>query len=389
MSASNEAEDLMKKIKKAAKIISSAGPLPFPISDTFIKILKYYLDDEDIELIKAFKFKKSMTMDQLKSKLKDLSEEEIDRRAAKLAKKGFIFNQPSSKGLMVYRLLPIVIIGAFEYTFMPKLPENEAELERLRNIAVLYEKLMEELRDSIQERYDNFLPMFQQQPPTDRTIPLFKNAEGKTIPINKSIQAEEVVLPAQTVEEIINKFDDIAVGNCFCRQYRVMLGGKCEIDAPMEVCFTFGKSAKHVVQQGFARKVSKEEALEIMKKAENAGLVHKAFHNASDINKIENSICNCCKCCCDTFGLWRMGAIPMVNSTNFLSQVDQEKCIGCGTCEERCPTGAIALNADSKAEVNSELCIGCGICAHFCPEQAISLKEGMRTVFVLPPRLNK
>ncbi|MHA1784170.1 MAG: ATP-binding protein [Candidatus Helarchaeota archaeon] len=387
MSGSNEEDELLKKIKKAAKIITSAGPLPFPISDTFIKILKYYLDEEDIELIKAFRSKKSLTMEQLKGKLKDLSEEEIDRRAAKLAKKGFIFNQPSSKGFMVYRLLPIVIIGAFEYTYMPKLPDDEKELERLRTIAKLYEKLMEELRDAIQERYDNMVPMFQQQPPTDRTIPLYSNEEGKTIEINKKIDAEEQVLPAQTVEEIINKFDDIAVGNCFCRQYRKMLGEECEINAPMETCFTFGKSARHVIQQGFGRRVTKEEALKIMKGAEDAGLVHKAFHNKSDINQEENSICNCCKCCCDTFNLWRMGAIPMINSTNYLSQVNPEKCIGCGTCEERCPTGAIAVNADGKAQVNQELCIGCGICAHFCPENAISLLEGMRTVFVPPPRL--
>lgn len=385
----SEEEELVKKIKKAGKIIASTGMMPFPLTDTFIEILKYYFDEEDANFIKAFKFKKSMTMDQLKEKLKNLTEEEIDKKAARLAKKGFLFNQPSSKGLMVYRLLPIVAIGAFEYTFMPDLPTDEKKLEGLRELAKNYDKLMEELADSIQERYDTLMPMFEQQPPIDRTIPLFENQDGKTIEVNKTIGAEEQVLPTQTVEEIIKKFDDIAVGNCFCRQYRQMLNEPCEINAPMEVCFTFGKSARHVIQQGFGRKVSKEEALKIMNEVRDAGLVHKAFHNRSDITMIENSICNCCKCCCDTFNLWRMGATPMVNSTNFLSQVDQDKCTGCGTCEEKCPTGAMSLNADSKAEVTEELCIGCGICAHFCPDSAISLQEGMRRVFVPPPRIKK
>lgn len=384
---SSEEEILVKKIKDAAKIIASTGMMPFPITDTFIEILKFYFDEEDVEFLKAFKVKKSMTMEELKGKLKDLSEEEIEEKAAKLAKKGFMFNQPSSSGVMVYRLLPIVAIGAFEYTFMPNLPDDEEKLEKLRNLAQLYDKLMHELAQAIQERYDSILSMFTQQPPTDRTIPLYTSDQGKTIEIDKEIGAEERVLPAQTVEEIINKFDDIAVGNCFCRQYRLMLNEPCQINAPMETCFTFGKSARHVIEQGFGRRISKEEALEILKETEKAGLVHKAFHNKNDINEIENSICNCCKCCCDTFNLWRMGATPMINSTNYLSQVNKDLCTGCGICVEKCPPGAMTMGDGNLANVNEEICLGCGICAHFCPEDAISLKEGMRIVCVPPPRL--
>ncbi len=387
MAKAEEKDELIEKYRKAARTIIKAGVMPFPLTDTFIEILRYYLDEEDLEFIKAFKLKQSLTMDQLKKKLKDLSEEEIDRRARKLAKKGFIFNQPSSKGFMVYRLMPIVMIGAFEYQFMQNLPETEEELERVRKIAALYEKLLEELANRVQEGYNDLLPVFEKQPPLDRTVPILKDKEGKTIEIDKTIAAEEQVLPAQSVEEIINKFDDIAVGNCFCRQYRKMLGQPCKINAPMETCFTFGKSARHVIQQGFARRVTKEEALKILKEAEDAGLIHKAFHNASDIHRDENSICNCCPCCCDIFNLWRIGATPIVTATNYLSQVNQEICVGCGTCTERCPMEAIALNDNNKAEVDENRCIGCGVCAHFCPEGAITLKEGMRRVFIPPPRL--
>ena len=69
--------------------------------------------------------------------------------------------------------------------------------------------------------------------------------------------------------------------------------------------------------------VPKDEALQILKSAEEAGLIHKAFHNGSNINKEENSICNCCKDCCDTFELWRSGTTPLVNSTNYLSIVKE------------------------------------------------------------------
>ncbi|MHA1372651.1 MAG: 4Fe-4S binding protein [Promethearchaeota archaeon] len=263
-------------------------------------------------------------------------------------------------------------------------------IERLKKIAKLYDKLLEEFRDKVQESYDNLIPLFKSQPPIDRTVPLEKNLDGEGIEIiiDEELDVGDRILPAQTVEEIINKFDDIAVGNCFCRVYRKLLGHSCKFNAPMEVCFTFGKSARHVIQQGFGRKISKDEALEILKKAEDAGLVHKAFHNRSDIFADENSICNCCSDCCDTFQLWRSGALPLVNSTSHLSVVNPEKCVGCGTCEDRCPVDAITVNDDTgKAKVNEDHCIGCGVCAHFCPENAITLKKSLRTVFIPPPRL--
>ncbi|TFF89429.1 MAG: 4Fe-4S dicluster domain-containing protein [Promethearchaeota archaeon] len=386
---SNTKDDkLYKEYKKAAKCITKAGMMPFPVNDTLIEILKFYLDEDDLYFInKAFRTRSSVSMEQAKKKLKKLSEDEIREGSAKLAKKGIIFNQPSSSGIEVFRLLPIVMIGTFEYQFMQNLPDSAEKKEEIKQLAELYDDYMHQFASGIQSNYDSILPAFENQPPVDRTVPHYENESGETIEINETIEAAEEVLPAQTVEEIIEKFDDIAVGNCFCRQYRKMLGEPCKINAPMETCFTFGKSARHTVEQGFARKISKEEALEILKNTEEAGLIHKAFHNGFNINRDENSICNCCKCCCDTFNLWRMGATPIINSTNYLSQIDQEICVGCGTCVERCPMDAISLNDDDRAEVNENHCIGCGLCARFCPEGAVSLKEGLRTVYIPPPRL--
>jgi ferredoxin len=382
------AEELQRKFKKAAQTIIAAGPMPFPLTDTFIKILTYYLDEKDLEFIKAFKIKASQTMDQLKQALPGWSENEIDQAAGKLAKAGFMFNQPSSKGFMVYRLMPIVMIGAFEYQFMQQLPKDKAGIQRLKEISELYEKLMKELAGAVQKNYDGFTTAFQKVPSFDRTVPLTTTTEGKTIKIDKIIGAEEQVLPSQTVEEIINKYDDIAVGNCFCRQYREMLGEKFDIGISSEVCFMFGKSAKHVIQQGFARRVTKQEALDIMKKVEAAGLVHKAFHNKSDITQEENSICNCHPAYCDSFRLNREGAFPVLNTTFYLSQIDPKTCTGCGICIEKCPIEAISLNEDNRAIVDDKRCIGCGVCAHFCPEGAVSLKGGQRRIFIPPVRAN-
>ncbi|MBW1780198.1 MAG: 4Fe-4S binding protein [Deltaproteobacteria bacterium] len=381
---------LEEAYKSAAEVVCSQGMFPFPVNETSLSILKHVIeDDEDeLKLICAFKSKASQTPEEL-TVSSGFSEEKVDRIATSLARKGMLFNQPSSSGTMVYRLLPLMNVGLMEYKFMTELTGDEKE----RALARLFQDLMDQVRDHIQENYDNFVPMLQSVPPVDRTVPSRVTDEGKPIriiPVKRGVEVpEEFVLPSQSVDEIIDKFDDIAVGHCFCRQRRKVLGDPCATDAPVINCFTFGKSARHTVAQGFCRMVTKEEARQIMREAAAAGLVHKAFHPGANVSRPETSICNCCKDCCDTLNLWRDGAFPLINSTYYLSVIDPDDCTGCGICVERCPTEAITLNDEGTAERDEKACFGCGICARFCPEEAISLKEGLRRVMVLPPRLRQ
>jgi Fe-S-cluster-containing hydrogenase component 2 len=67
--------------------------------------------------------------------------------------------------------------------------------------------------------------------------------------------------------------------------------------------------------------------------------------------------------------------------------IDHDSCTGCETCVAWCPTDAIALNDKGVAQRDESACLGCGVCSRFCPEGAISLKEGLRRVFIMPPRL--
>jgi len=377
-----------EKFKRAAGVICKQGMVQFPLSDTAIAIVTAVVgeNEDELDLIYAFREKPSQTMDQL-AESSDFPRRKIEQLATSLAKKGLIFNQPNSAGIMVYRLLPLVLVGVMEYKFMVELSGSQEE----RNLAMLFEKLLEELRDQIQDNYDALSPLFNKAPAVDRTVPARITQDGKPIqiiPVDKTLDvAEEFVLPSQTVEEIINKFDDIAVGYCFCRQRRSLLGDPCSTDAPTLNCFTFGKSARHTAAQGFAQKVTREEALKIMKEAEKAGLIHKAFHPGSREASPETSICNCCKDCCDTLELWRSGTLPLINSTYHLSVIDQEACTGCGICVEWCPTDAIVINEKNLAQRDESSCLGCGVCSRFCPEEAISLKEGLRRVFIMPPRL--
>ncbi|MCB2149469.1 MAG: 4Fe-4S binding protein [Deltaproteobacteria bacterium] len=379
---------LLEKFKQAAGVICRQGLIQFPVTDTAVTIIERVVgnSEDELDLIYAFREKPSQTIDQLVTS-SGFSEEIIVRLTDSLAKKGLVFNQPSSSGIMVYRLLPLMMVGLMEYKFMGVLTGSEAEKE----LARLFEQLLEELRDQTQNHYDTLAPLFAAAPAVDRTVPAEKTADGKAIrvipietPLNSS---EEFVLPSQTVEAIINKFEDIAVGHCFCRQRRKLLGDTCKTNAPVLNCFSFGKSARHTSAQGFAKKITREEALKILKEAEQAGLIHKAFHPGSRESNPETSICNCCKDCCDTLRIWRDGTLPMINSTYHLSVIDIDVCTGCGTCMDWCPTDAIVLNEDGVANRDESACLGCGVCARFCPESAISLKEGLRKVFILPPRL--
>lgn len=379
---------LQTKYEKAARVICKQGMIPFSVNETTVTILKRAVGDSEAELdlIAAFDKKASQTLAELKVS-SGMPEETIVELANSLARKGLLFNQPNTAGIMVYRLLPLMTVGLMEYTFMGPLQWNETEKE----LAILFQRLIDEVRDRVQESYDIFVPVFNLSPPVDRTVPAHTTDDGKkikVIPVNKTLDsAGEFVLPSQSIEEIIEKFDEIAVGHCFCRQRRALLGDPCATDAPLENCFTFGKSARHTAAQGFARMITREEAFRIMHEAEAAGLVHKAFHPNSNVDKPETSICNCCKDCCDTLRTWKEGVFPLVNSTFHLSQIDREPCTGCGTCVERCPTEAIRLDDMGKAIRDAGACFGCGVCARFCPEEAIALEEGLRKVFILPPRL--
>jgi Pyruvate/2-oxoacid:ferredoxin oxidoreductase delta subunit len=381
-------DSLQSKYEKAASAICRQGIFPFPVNETALTILRRAVGDvgAELDLIAAFDKKASQTLAELMDS-SGLPEETVAKLTDSLARKGLLFHQPNTGGTMVYRLLPLMMVGLMEYTFMGPLQWNDREKE----LAVLFQRLMDDVRDQVQKNYDAFVPVFNMSPPVDRTVPARITEDGKAIrviPVNKKLEGTgEVVLPSQSIDEIIEKFDEIAVGHCFCRQRRALLGEPCPTDAPLENCFTFGKSARHNASQGFARMISKKEALRIMREAETAGLVHKAFHPNSKVDRPETSICNCCKECCDTLRTWREGGSPLVNATSYLSRIDRKICTGCGTCVDRCPTEAIRLDDDGKAVRDAAACFGCGVCARFCPEEAIALEEGLRKVFILPPRL--
>jgi len=129
------------------------------------------------------------------------------------------------------------------------------------------------------------------------------------------------------------------------------------------------------------RAITKEEALRVLREAEEAGLVHSVSNHRSG----QYYICNCCTCCCGVLRRVAEFNVPTaIARSAFLAVVDETLCIGCGACEERCKFGAIAVT-DGVAVVDPMRCVGCGQCTLVCPVDAISLTRRPEDEILVPP----
>ena len=355
---------------KVARTFIKAGKLPIPVNDTGIEILKIILNEEQAKFVLLFK-NPSYSLEELK-KVTDLDDKALDKMLKDLMSLGVISGIPSrSTGIMVYRLLPL-LPGLLETTFM-KGKKTEKEIK----LAKLFDAYIDELAQGTQKNYDNLISEFKKGPAITRIIPVEQELEVK----------KEVSLPFERVSKIIESSDLIGVATCYCRHEKDLLGRSCKVTNERKNCVFFNKTAEFFISQGFAQSISKSEATKILKKAEDDGLVHKAFHTKLDLNKEIDAICNCCKCCCGTFQAHYKGAWPIMEYASYLPQINEDACVSCETCVNSCSTEAMEL-IDTIATVNENRCIGCGVCAHLCPEKAIKMiKTEPRKVFVPPPRL--
>jgi Fe-S-cluster-containing hydrogenase component 2 len=127
-----------------------------------------------------------------------------------------------------------------------------------------------------------------------------------------------------------------------------------------------------MIQRGDSatRAITREEAKEVTREANELGLVHMTDNNIDEAH----ILCQCCECCCGNLaGLTRLDNPRAIARANYISSVDEELCIACGTCIERCKFDAITV--DDFAQITPEKCVGCGLCAVTCPEDAITMKR--------------
>jgi len=204
-----------------------------------------------------------------------------------------------------------------------------------------------------------------------------KTKQLRVIPVSKEVTVDLATMPYEIAEDIIAKQKKIVVSDCICRKEHDMVGQPC--DYPMEVCLSFGGGAYYYEGNGLGRSIDVEEALAILEKGRQAGLVLQPG-NAKE----PGNICMCCGCCCQVLvNLKKLEQPSKAVHSNYFAQVDADACVGCQVCTTRCHMDAIVM--DDAARVVLDRCIGCGVCVPVCPSDAIALVKKQETDQYDPP----
>jgi Na+-translocating ferredoxin:NAD+ oxidoreductase subunit B len=206
-----------------------------------------------------------------------------------------------------------------------------------------------------------------------------KTKQLRVIPVAKSISAEMNIMPYDQAEKIIQKQSKIVLAPCICRKEHAMMGKGC--NRLLEACLIFGSGAFYYEKNGLGRSISHEEALQLLKKAMDDGLVLQPGNSQKPTN-----ICMCCGCCCQILKNLRSLESPAkAVCSSYYAAISEDDCILCGTCEDRCQLDAITI-AEDAAHIDRDRCIGCGVCVVSCDVGAIHLKEKDETERWIPPK---
>lgn len=201
----------------------------------------------------------------------------------------------------------------------------------------------------------------------------------RTVPIEKSIVPEQHVAAFDDAVAILKKNDTIVVTECLCRKRKRISGEGC--DKPLENCFMFGSMGRYYMENNMGRQVDFEEAVGILRKSHEAGLVTQPGTAQNPAG-----MCNCCGDCCVILGSVKKFAEPArLVFSNYQSAIKKENCTGCEICLDRCQMEAITMTEDGVAQVELNRCIGCGLCVTTCPSDAIALISKPDNARRVPP----
>lgn len=188
----------------------------------------------------------------------------------------------------------------------------------------------------------------------------------RTIPVKAGIDAGLKVMTYENAEELVGGIDKAAVAPCICRRQKDILAEGC--DKPTENCLLFNHAASHWIRNGWGREIDKPQVLQILREADEAGLVLQPTNAREIVN-----MCCCCGCCCAVLrGVKGYPQPARLVSTPFYAVNDPAACSGCGVCEDRCQMAVIQIE-DEKASIDTNRCIGCGLCVSTCPTGSLTL----------------
>jgi Fe-S-cluster-containing hydrogenase component 2 len=260
--------------------------------------------------------------------------EQAEKMLEEMASKGLVYDRVSKDGESLYMVSQFVV-GIWEYQV------NNLNVELIQDVDEYFKEMID---------FDDW-----------REAP-----QLRTIPIGESLPAQAEVMAYEQAENLLRGHTRFAVADCICRKERNMVDEGC--DKPLETCLTMGSAADFYTRHGLGRTITKDEALQILDVANQAGLVLQPGNS-----KRVSFLCCCCGDCCGVLRNIKRHPRPAeIVSSAYYAESDPEICSACGDCLERCQMEAILLD-DGYAVVDLEHCIGCGLCVPTCSTEAMHL----------------
>lgn len=303
--------------KNLAKLVQHVNMLNLHCTENSpeYKLWEHILTDDMIEVALSMKLRKPYTVEEIARGLKKNSVQ-IRKIVEEMALIGVL--EYTKKGGKEAVMLPVFAPGSMELMVM-----NKDLVEEHPEIADSFVEYVENLT----KNYAKFFPQ--------------GNGLVITLPVQKAIDAEQKRIDIEEVSYWVEKYaPSLSVTGCQCRRSATLRGEAGEgLDG--EWCIQLGEFAESCIKTNRARRVTKEEAYELLLKSEEMGYVHEV----TNIDGPRNSlfICNCNPEVCLAFRTARLVDTPNMMKSNFEAQVDKDKCVACGQCVEVCPMNTVKL----------------------------------------------
>jgi ferredoxin len=263
-----------------------------------------------------------------------------------MAKKGLITFGKTTQGRPGFGLLPFVV-GIYE----EQVGRIDAELAQL--FEAYYQKA--------------FGKALRMKPQVHRVIP-----------VGESVKNTMEVRPFEDVSSLIDGAQSWGVLDCICRKQKALIGKPCE--HPLDVCMVLSQKPDAFTSSTTVRELTHDGAMQTLKRAAAAGLVHCVSNNQRDLWYI----CNCCTCSCGVLrGMKELGIANAVAHSAFINRVDDLLCNGCESCLSACQFDALSMTMAGVMVVDEIRCVGCGVCVSLCPQGALGLER--RSEEIIPP----
>ena len=319
-----------------------------PDSETLRKIIEYHITPEEADFLVRLSYSPS-TLRKI-SKRVGVPVEELMEILDKFAEKGLVFRKKGdTPNKNLYRLSDLIFI----FYRMPWWAGKDDDYHR-------------KLAPLVNQYYiDNMAG----------ELTGYHTQGLRSVPVNQTVEDPRTIIPYEDIVKLMDEMEYYSVSHCACRQRHNLDSAFEESKYPLHVCFHFNDLGRYCDDIGVGTNVTREEVLEMLKKCADAGLVHGLSNQISEAD----TLCNCDPdYCLFLEPIVKMpGIIPRGHQhSNYIREIDEEKCIKCGLCAKKCPIGAIEfIKEEKKLIFTPERCLGCGVCAHLCPKEAITMKK--------------